>query len=1110
MRASRLILLLGSSLVLLGGLVIFGWLSHQPALIHLAPGFEGMPYSTAIGLVLSGFALLSAKKQCFNDAGYAIGVDNHPPTARNTVLSRVLAILLVLLGIVALIEWQTGVALGLRPDFQALRQWLVDTNPYSGRMRPLAAIAFIATGLVVFWLPRAGVPRIVVTIHSLILLIGLIGFLGVLGQLAGFSKVFTWYLGPVLTAGAGFMLCSLGLFVLLHHHPAYQTSWGSEHGEKISLVMGAIIVVTGLGGIFGGFAVLYPEAVGQLEINLALSLQSRSDTLQSAIQQGWLDSHSFGNQPLRLEAMRRLNRKPQSPQQQANLSAVAERYRAFGFSAVVFRNAAGREIARAGAFIRDPDLRVTVQTQSPSELLWKQGFVLHTRIDMTDQDTVVGTLEAERPLPVDDRLHDTAHFGATLDFGVCAPVGGKANCFPFRSSNWKILRDVPLQLNGQPLPISYALAGKTGVIQTMDYRGVQVIAAYAPLGSLGLGAVLKIDAAELYRPIAQRLSSLLAMFVLIAVASIALLNLQVMPLVKKMIQEIQERKKAEARLQDSEAKLAEITATLGEGVYVLDEEGLVTFINPEAERLLGWTAAELMGQDAHCIFHFKKPDGSVIPTSDCLAHRAIRTGQDYRGLSDWFVRKDGTFLPVSIAARPIIRNGAIKGSVTSFEDITPRLAAEKALRESEERFRTTLENAPIGMGIVSSDGHFLKVNHALCTMFGYTQAELENLELRFITHPDDREKSDSLWQRTLKSELDDYRIEKRYLRKDGEIIWGQLTASVIKDASGTPLYVIGQIEDISARKRNEELLKESEERFRLISTAATDGIVTIGPEGEIDYLNPAAERIFGYRASEVIGQPFHELLVPSRFLGDFYRGFERFRVSGAGPILGKILEMSAVRKSGEEFPVELSISALHIQDTWHAVGLIRYISERKRTEEQIRHLAYYDFLTDLPNRRLFFDRLNQALIQAQRHKRLVAVLYLDLDRFKEINDSLGHDVGDELLVTVATRLRNCVRGSDTVCRMGGDEFAIVLAEMAHPQDAATVADKIIESIKEPVCTKGHDLTVSTSIGIAVYSADGMEDAQALIKKADIALYDAKGAGRDQYKLFCEASRPGPA
>jgi diguanylate cyclase (GGDEF)-like protein len=177
------------------------------------------------------------------------------------------------------------------------------------------------------------------------------------------------------------------------------------------------------------------------------------------------------------------------------------------------------------------------------------------------------------------------------------------------------------------------------------------------------------------------------------------------------------------------------------------------------------------------------------------------------------------------------------------------------------------------------------------------------------------------------------------------------------------------------------------------------------------------------------------------------------------------------------------------------------IAGLKRSEEEIRQLAFHDALTGLPNRRLLMDRIAQALAHARRHQHSMAIMFLDLDRFKQINDTLGHEAGDELLKQVAARLRRCVRSEDTACRSGGDEFIIVLPEITHPRDAALVAEKVIRAVSEPVIVGDHRLQVTTSIGIAVYPVAGPDDLQALMKKADTAMYSAKAAGRNMFRFY---------
>lgn len=331
------------------------------------------------------------------------------------------------------------------------------------------------------------------------------------------------------------------------------------------------------------------------------------------------------------------------------------------------------------------------------------------------------------------------------------------------------------------------------------------------------------------------------------------------------------------------------------------------------------------------------------------------------GATDYVLKEHLVRLPVAVAR-----------ALADAENSRSRREAEELLRISEARFRSILEHAPIGVGVVALDGRFIEANHSFCALTGYTREELLSLTFGEITHPEDRERALSLARRLLNGEINLSQMEKTLLRKDGKTVWVQVTTSLLRDSDGAPLNFIAQIEDVSERRRN---------------------------------------------------------------------------------------------------------------------------------LEEIRSLAYYDVLTGLPNRRLLLDRLGQALAQAQRHQRALAVMFLDLDRFKEVNDSLGHDAGDELLKIVAQRLILCVRSGDTVSRQGGDEFVVILSEIAQQEDAQLVAEKILETLMEPAVVQGRRINITTSIGIAVHSVGSENDAMRLLKKADLAMYEAKRAGRNAFRFY---------
>ena len=318
---------------------------------------------------------------------------------------------------------------------------------------------------------------------------------------------------------------------------------------------------------------------------------------------------------------------------------------------------------------------------------------------------------------------------------------------------------------------------------------------------------------------------------------------------------------------------------------------------------------------------------------------------------------------------------------------------------------------------------------------------------------------------------------------------------------GFSLLIVGSMHtmrDVFARHRL------AEERLRVIGAAAQDAIIMMDSKGRIAFWNEAAQRIFGYPEQEARGRKLHELIVPEPYRVDFEKRLDVAGGAARGDVIGKTLELAGLRKDGKEIVTEHSISGVSIDRKWHTICIVRDITERKQFEERIRHLANYDNLTGLPNRMLFYDRLSQAINLAQRNRHELALLYLDLDRFKSVNDTRGHDAGDEVLKGAADRIQVQVRDSDTVARVGGDEFAIILPKIASPQDAAIVAGKIIDvlcasfPLREPEQGK---IEIGASVGIAIFPGDG-GDMDALFKAADSAMYKAKQAGNSL--SFCTA------
>ena len=286
-------------------------------------------------------------------------------------------------------------------------------------------------------------------------------------------------------------------------------------------------------------------------------------------------------------------------------------------------------------------------------------------------------------------------------------------------------------------------------------------------------------------------------------------------------------------------------------------------------------------------------------------------------------------------------------------------------------------------------------------------------------------------------------------------------------------------------------LRSETARAKAVMDTAAEGIITIDERGIIESFNRAAEEMFGYETGEALGKNVR-ILVPEPHASAHDGYIARYLRTEEAHVIGKARELSALRKDGTELPIELNLTEIRFGGERYFTAIIRDVTERKQAEGEIRRLAHYDGLTGLPNRRLFYDRLVQAIALAKRNRHELALLYLDLDGFKAVNDTLGHDAGDELLKAAAERIRHRLRDSDTVARIGGDEFTVILPMIASRADVATVAEKILGALSASFSLSGRkeEPRVGVSIGVAVYPTDA-RDLEALVKAADTAMYSAK-------------------
>jgi diguanylate cyclase (GGDEF)-like protein/PAS domain S-box-containing protein len=549
--------------------------------------------------------------------------------------------------------------------------------------------------------------------------------------------------------------------------------------------------------------------------------------------------------------------------------------------------------------------------------------------------------------------------------------------------------------------------------------------------------------------------------------------------------DITQRKIAEFALVEERDKAQRYLDVADVILMAMDQKGNVTMMNNKGCEILGYSEDEIIGKNWFKNFLPAKYRTSVKTRFKQFICEGLTRSQYSENP---VMTKQGTERIIAWHST-LLQNekSKIVGTICSGEDITERVRAEQNLKESELKYRVLTDSSLTGI-FIHQNNKYVYVNEQFARMHGYHPQELIGRNCMMMVHPEDKKEfRRHLWEVT-SGERDFYRGEIRSLKEDGNTIWCQMIVTNIEYRKKPAL--MGNVIDITERMNMEAELSLKAKML----DEATDSIVVHDEDRNIIYVNDVATKLCGYTMAEMMKMKMEKLIVPEQrwiFTSQLPDLFEKGRLT---------LQVDVINKDGYILTAEMHSRVIELKDKKLVINIAHDITARQKAEEELLTLATHDLLTGLPNRGLLNDRMNMALASAERNKNEMAVMMLDLDRFKNVNDELGHDVGDTLLKETAERLVGLLRRSDTIARLGGDEFFVLLPEIKSVDDASVIATKVVHAFRRPFIIGHHSIGVTASVGVAVYPYDGT-NSDTLTRNADKAMYAAKDNGKNTYELY---------
>lgn len=882
--------------------------------------------------------------------------------------------------------------------------------------------------------------------------------------------------------------------------PAKAKAPSQSSGVRILLTGTFLLLAVGL--LIGLFAtsIFQGYVRDQLTSRLDGLAITRSDSFESvldnSIEKAMLVNSSGGIQ----RNLSRLWLEPGNVPALQNLQQDVDILMQNGFASVRLVAPDGRVLAADGSSTELPLQTIRLIAPIDVQLLWKNGFIIRTTEKLYDAGRQhIGTIVLEDSLPDLTRIYlKRRPIGSSYDSFTCGRnAEGLVSCFPSLLTQ-QVIRLAPLS-NRAKLPVDFALEGRSGVRTATDYRGQPVLAAFTPVGSYGLATIAKIDEEDLNAPARNLIENVAFAIVGLLLVGAVVLNARIRPLVNQLTDAELAANAATRLAMEREAKIQAVVENANDGIVTMGSDGIIRSMNPAGAAIFGHIPSSLVGQHftvlfperhrsvAHAVFDEYKKIDSASPSK---RQSNLMTGLHASGQELFF--ELGTN-QINLHDEELF--------IGLIHDVTESRKMQQALADSEKRLRTITDNLPALIAYVNSEQEYEFANVTYEKWFDKPREAIVGKSVKDLMG-DNYSTIDRHVQNALNGKTATYKTAALVSSCPSCPQHGIVSYLPDKAANGAVkgYYVLGI--DVSAQKLAEEKLDKERELLQTILATINVGVVACDASGTLTLFNRATR--------EFHGLPHHEL--PAEQWSSYYR---LYNSDGITPLvmeevpLFKALKGETVRdaqmviQSSTGRMRQISASGQQLKnskgDLLGAVVVMSDVTALKEKEELLKRLARHDALTGLPNRNFFDQRLTEAILRCERHGTCMALMFLDIDRFKSVNDTHGHHGGDLLLKAFSRRLLDSVRKTDTVARLAGDEFVIILEDLHSTGEATVVADKILRAMKPQIDIGTASLHLSTSIGITINWC-GDADPEILLRQADEALYAAKAAGRGCYRL----------